>query len=171
MGTFNVGCLIKNHVDRDVAIEIPRLMVDTGSEATWIPRKLLEQIKVKPEKRQAFQMANGQWVYRDVGYAVVRVGQRETIDEIVFAEKGDYVLLGARALEGLLLWVDPKNKKLIEIAAHPVAKVVVPGKVSPGKDQPFTTGMVIQGEGGPPPVVQGGPTNGMRSKRRKRRIS
>jgi predicted aspartyl protease len=153
MGTFTVGCLIKNQVDREKAVQIPRLMVDTGSEATWIPRNLLEQIGVKPEKRQTFQMANGQWVYRDVGYALVRVGQRETTDEIVFAEKGDYVLLGARALEGLLLWVDPKNKKLIEIAAHPVAKVVVPGKVSPGKDQPLVTGMVIQGQGGPPPVV------------------
>lgn len=154
MGTFSVGCLIKNPVNRELAVEIPRLMVDTGSEATWIPRKLLEQIEVKAEKRQRYQMANGQFVYRDVGYAIVRVGQRETIDEVVFAEKGDYVLLGARALEGLLLWVDPKNKKLIEIAASPVAKVIVPGKVSPTKDQAFSAGMVIQGEGGPPPVVQ-----------------
>lgn len=163
MGTFNVGCLIKNHVNREKTVEIPRLMVDTGSEATWIPRKLLEQIEVKPEKRQTFQMANGQWVYRDVGYALVRVGQRETTDEIVFAEKGDYVLLGARALEGLMLWVDAKNKKLIEIAAQPVAKVVVPGKVPPDKDQPIVTGMVIQGEGGPPPVVE------VRSQKKRRR--
>lgn len=154
MGTFNVGCLIKNPANRDKAVEIPRLMVDTGSEATWIPRKLLEQIDVKPEKRQTFQMANGQFVYRDVGYGIIRVGQRETVDELVFAEKGDYVLLGARAMQGLLLWVDPKNKKLVEIAASPVAKVVVPGQVRPGKDQPLVTGMVIQGEGGPPPVVR-----------------
>ena len=154
MGTFSVGCLIRNQVNRDKAVEIPRLMVDTGSEATWIPRKLLEQIQVQPEKRQRFQMANGQMVYRDVGFALVRVGQRETTDEIVFAEQGDYVLLGARALEGLMLWVDPRHKKLIEIEAQPVAKVVVPGKVPPDKDQPFVTGMVIQGEGGPPPVVE-----------------
>jgi predicted aspartyl protease len=167
MGTFSVGCLIKNHVNREKAVEIPRLMVDTGSEATWIPRKLLEQIDVKPEKRQVFQMANGQQVYRDVGYALVRVGQRETIDEIVFAEKGDYVLLGARALEGLLLWVDPKNKKLIEIVAHPVAKVVVPGRVPPDKDQPLSTGLVIQGEGGPPPVVEARKQKSVRSGRKR----
>ncbi|MBI4327799.1 MAG: hypothetical protein HY674_21410 [Chloroflexi bacterium] len=166
MGTFNVGCLIKNHVNRAKAVEIPRLMADTGSEATWIPRKLLERIEVKPEKRQTFPMANGQWVYRDIGYAVVRVGQRETVDEVVFAEKGDYVLLGARALEGLLLWVDPKEKKLIEIAAHPVAKVVVPGKVPPDKDQPIITGMVIQGEGGPPPVVKASLRKRIRPKRK-----
>jgi predicted aspartyl protease len=143
-------------------------MVDTGSEATWIPRKLLEQIEVKAEKRQTYQMANGQYVYRDVGYAIIRVGQRETVDEIVFAEKGDYVLLGARALEGLLLWVDPKNKKLIEIEASPVAKVIVPGKVPPDKDQPLVTGMVIQGQGGPPPVAEEKAPMVTRTRKRKR---
>jgi predicted aspartyl protease len=168
MGSFTVGCLIKNHVDRDKTVQIPKLMVDTGSEATWIPRKLLKQIDVKPEKRQPFQMANGQWVYRDIGYAIVRVGQRETVDEVVFAEKGDYVLLGARALEGLLLWVDPKNKKLIEIEAHPVAKVVVPGKGAPDKDQILAIGLVIQGEGGPPPVA-GKSESGIRKRSPKRK--
>ncbi len=153
MGTFCIGCLIKNHVDREKVVQIPRLMVDTGSEATWISQKTLEKIAVKPEKRQAFQMANGQFGYRDVGYALIRVGSRETIDEVVFAEPGDYLLLGARALEGLLLWVDPKNKKLVEIEAHPVAKSVVPGKKDPNKDKPFTVGAMIQGEAGPVPVV------------------
>jgi predicted aspartyl protease len=154
MGTFTVGCLIKNHVDREKSVRIPRLMVDTGSEATWIPRPKLEAASIKSEKRQRFRMANGQDVYRDIGYAVVRVGNRETIDEIVFAEPGDYVLLGARALEGLLLWVDPRNKKLIEIDSHPVAKVIVPGKVPRDKDKPFAfTGVVIHGQGGPAPRV------------------
>ena len=61
MGSFTVGCLIKNHVNREKTVKVPRLMVDTGSEATWIPRKFLEGIDVKPEKRSAFQMANGQY--------------------------------------------------------------------------------------------------------------
>jgi len=163
MGTFTVGCLIKNHVDREKTVKIPRLMVDTGSEATWITRSLLEQIEIKPEKRWPYQMANGQYVYRDVGYAIIRVGQRETVDEVVYAEKGDFLLLGARALEGLLLWVDPKNKKLIELEAGPVAKVIVPGKVSPNKDKP-RTGLVIQGQGGPPPVAGDEPVKKTRRK-------
>ena len=153
MGIFTLGCLIKNHADRDKTVKIPRLMVDTGSEATWITRKHLEQIGIKPEKRLAYQMANGQYVYRDVGYAIIRFGERETSDEVVFAEKGDFLLLGARTLGGLMLWADPTNKKLIEIEAHPVAKVVVTGKVSPDKDKIIITGLVVQGQGGPPPVV------------------
>jgi len=154
MGSFTVGCLIKNHVDREKAVRIPRLMVDTGSEATWIPRKVLTEIEVKPEKRSVFQLANGQYVYRDVGYAVIRVNDAETTDEIVFAEKGDMILLGARALEGLMLWIDAKGKRLVAINAHPVAKVVVPGPVSPDKDKYLRVGAVIQGQGGPPPVAE-----------------
>ena len=165
MGSFTVGCLIKNHVDREETVKIPRLMVDTGSEATWIPRKLLAEIGVKPEKRLAFQLANGQNVYRDVGYAVIRVNDSETVDEIVFAEQGDMILLGARALEGLLLWVDAKGKRLVTIDAHPVAKVVVPGRVSPDKDKYLRVGAIIQGQGGPAPVAEWGPKSKTRRKK------
>ena len=38
---------------------------------------------------------------------------RHTIDEVVFARKGDLSLLGARTLEGLNLLVDAKKKKLV----------------------------------------------------------
>ena len=41
-----------------------------------------------------------------------------TVDEVVFAEKGDLLLLGARSLEGLSLTVDPRRKKLV--AARPL---------------------------------------------------
>ena len=77
MGTFTIGCLIKNLVDREKTIRITRIMVDTGSEATWIPRKKLEEAGIKSEKRQTFPMVNGQWIYRDVGYALVRIGDRD----------------------------------------------------------------------------------------------
>jgi hypothetical protein len=46
-----------------------------------------------------------------------------TIDEVVFAEKGDRLLLGARTLEGLNLTVDSKRKKLV--AAGPLPAEIV----------------------------------------------
>ena len=70
MGTFTIGFLLKNHVHREKSVRIPHLIGDAGSEATWIPRKELAKADIKPEKRQTFQMANGQWIYRDVGYAI-----------------------------------------------------------------------------------------------------
>jgi hypothetical protein len=49
------------------------------------------------------------------------VGKSFTIDEIVFAEKGDLLLLGARSLEGLNLTVDSRRKKLVAAGPVPVA--------------------------------------------------
>lgn len=169
MGTFTVGCLVKNPANRQKTVRIPRLLVDTGSEATWIPRRELEKAHIQPEKRQLFQMANGPWIHRDVGYGVLRVSDRETVDEIVFAEPGDYVLLGARSLEGLLLWVDSPNKRLIEIEGHPVAKAIAPGRVPAGKDRlPPFTGVVVQGRAGPPPRVTTTRTSSRRGSRQAR---
>ncbi len=42
-------------------------------------------------------------------------------DEIVFAEKGDLPLLGARMLEGLNLIVDSSRKKLVAAGPLPAA--------------------------------------------------
>src|SRR6266436_4627294 len=114
MGTFYVRCKVENHVDRSRSIVVPKLLVDTGSDYTWIPARLLEKIGAEREKKDlAFVMANGQSVTRSVGFAIIRLNKYFTIDEVVFAEKGDLALLGARTLEGLNLTVDPKRKKLV----------------------------------------------------------
>ena len=58
-------------------------------------------------------MANGEVITRSIGFAVIQVGKEITTDEVVFAQKGDLLLLGARTLEGLNMKVDPRNKKLV----------------------------------------------------------
>jgi predicted aspartyl protease len=94
-------------------------MVDTGAESTWINATALEGIGIERRKKDLqFQLANGQIVTRSVGYAVLTVDKSETVDEVVFAEKGDLQLLGARALEGLNLQVDARRKRLV--AAGPI---------------------------------------------------
>ena len=114
MGTFNTGCLIENQQDRSKKIRIPKLLVDTGSELTWISQKFLEKIDIEQEKKDMrFIMANGQEITRSIGFAIIRVGKEFTTDEVVFAQKGDLQLLGARSLEGLNLKVDSRNKKLV----------------------------------------------------------
>jgi predicted aspartyl protease len=122
MGTFHTKCLIENHIDRKKTIVIPKLLVDTGSEYTWIPENLLEKISVTREKKDlVFVMANGQQITRSMGFAVIRLNKNFTIDEIVFGEKGDLILLGARTLEGLNLTVDSRQKKLVAAGPFPVA--------------------------------------------------
>ena len=122
VGTFSVSCEFANIADRNRRITVPKMYVDTGSEYTWAPRPDLERIGVNLEKKDlAFVMANGQQITRSVGFAIVHVGARFTVDEVVFAEEGDLFLLGARSLEGLNLTVDPSGKKLVASGPLPAA--------------------------------------------------
>ena len=119
MGTIYVGCKVENPSKRGHRAAVPRLLVDTGSELTWIPKSTLEKLGIAREKKDvAFVMANGQQLTRSIGYAIINAEEHFTIDEVVFAEEGDLHLLGARTLEGLNLVVDPARKKLV--AAGPV---------------------------------------------------
>lgn len=119
MGTFHAKCRIENTVERSRSAIVSKILVDSGSEYTWIPATTLEKIGVRREKKDiTFVMANGQQVTRSVGFAIIRIGAYFTIDEVVFAEKGDMSLLGTRTLEGLNLRVDSRAKKLV--AAGPI---------------------------------------------------
>jgi predicted aspartyl protease len=122
MGTFHIACKIENHVNRAKAVRIPKVLVDTGSEYTWIPAATLEKIGVVREKKDMqFVMANGEVITRNIGFAILHVGNSFTIDEVVFAEAGDLALLGARTLEGLNLTVDSRRKILVTAGPVPAA--------------------------------------------------
>ena len=114
MGTFRIGCRVENVAGRKRGAALRNVLVDTGSEYTWIPEPVLKKISVTEEKRDlSFVMANGQTVTRSVGFAIIRVGENFTVDEVVFGRPGDLTLLGARSLEGLNLRVDSRNKRLV----------------------------------------------------------
>jgi len=119
MGAFYVGCEVENHKEPKRGAVVSKLLVDTGSEFTWLPAEVLENVGVQPVKKDLqIQMANGQIVTRTVGYAILRVDKFETIDEVVFAQKGDLALLGSCAIEGMNVLVDARRKRLV--AAGPV---------------------------------------------------
>ena len=119
MGLFTVACVLENQQERTRSVRVPDVMVDTGSELTWIDRRRLAEIGIEPEKRnRRFVLANGQEVTRSIGFAIIRVGTEFTTDEVVFARQGDLQLLGARTLEGLNLRVDSRGRQLV--AAGPV---------------------------------------------------
>ncbi|MCH8839880.1 MAG: hypothetical protein IH831_04240 [Planctomycetes bacterium] len=122
MGTFSVPCRVTNVVDRSRTVELAELLVDTGSEYTWITATDLARIDVAREKKDLhFIMANGEQVTRSVGFAILHVEDAFTVDEVVFAEPGDLLLLGARTLEGLNLTVDACLKKLVAAGPLPAA--------------------------------------------------
>jgi predicted aspartyl protease len=110
---------VENHKDQKRSAVVPKLLVDCGSEFTWLPGQILQRIGIEPVKKDLLiQMANGQILTRSVGYAILRVDKYETIDEVVFGQKDDLSLLGSRALEGMNVHVDARRKRLV--AAGPV---------------------------------------------------
>jgi predicted aspartyl protease len=97
-------------------------MVDTGAEMTRLPEAELRSVGVEVFKRdQLFVMANGQYVTRHVGVAIIEHGEFKTVDEVVFAHPGDLSLLGARTIEGFNALVDSRKKKLVAAGPIPAA--------------------------------------------------
>lgn len=114
MGLFSVDCVIENQQHRTRTVRVSNVLVDTGSELTWINQESLKTVGIGTEKRDMrLVMANGDTITRSVGFAIIRVGDAVTTDEVVFGEAGDLQLLGARTLEGLNLRVDSRNRKLV----------------------------------------------------------
>ena len=122
MGTFYATCALQNPAERERSTVVAKLIVDTGSEATWVPAVALERVGIQREPKSiTFVMANGRRVTRDVGFAIVRLDRYFTTDEIVFAEPGDLALLGAHTLEGLNLTVDARRRRLLTAPSFPPA--------------------------------------------------
>jgi len=113
VGVFRTTIEIQNWELRGPRRALPGTLVDTGSEYTWIPRRVLDELGIRAQRTQTFQVADGRRIERDIGYALVRAGGMEAPDLIVFAEPGDMTLLGAHSLEGLNLKIDPIRQEFI----------------------------------------------------------
>jgi|SRR5437588_10167702 len=114
MGVFYVDCRVVNIAERDKSAHIQELIVDTGSEFTWLPADVLAGIGIMVEKSaQKFTMANGETIVRDIAYAILSVDGFQSVDEVVFAQAGDLSLLGSHTLEGFGAVVDARKKQLV----------------------------------------------------------
>jgi predicted aspartyl protease len=122
VGVFYVDCEVVNVRRPGRTVTVPRLLVDSGAEFTWIPEPALRQVGVEMVKKDLpFLMANGQAITRSTGYAILRAGEFETVDEVVFGQPGDLSLLGARTLEGFGATVDARKKRLVAAGPHTAA--------------------------------------------------
>lgn len=88
-------------------------LVDTGATYTSLPCDLLESLGVKKVDKVNIEFANGKVEERSVGFILIEVEGVLTPNRVLFAEKGDAVVLGLVTLESCGLTVDPINKKLV----------------------------------------------------------
>lgn len=116
MSAFKIDIVATNPKDEELSTPPTEALVDTGSELTWLPAGLLKGIGIMPRGKKAFITATGERIEREVGYAILKAEGRETNDEVVFAEKGDMILVGVRTLEGFSVMVDNIAHRLVSRA-------------------------------------------------------
>lgn len=121
MGTFRITIRVGHPTDETRTVELHDVLVDTGSELTWVPAGVLESLGVRRHKLMRFRQASGTVLERMTGVAIVHAAGTFAGDEVVFAEPGDMTLLGARSLEGLNLTIDPVTKRLVDAGPAPAA--------------------------------------------------
>jgi predicted aspartyl protease len=121
MGILRTAITIEHPARRGLGVALSDVIVDTGSEYTWVPQPVLESIGLTPERIVEFVTTDGRHVERGVGFANISVGGISTPDVVVFATRGDLVLLGARTLDGLNLRVDFASRTLVTAGPVPAA--------------------------------------------------
>ncbi|MGQ0538145.1 MAG: hypothetical protein ACT4R6_04300 [Gemmatimonadaceae bacterium] len=121
MGIFLTTIGVESPRGRGNVRFVENALVDTGSEFTWIPTSVLEELGIERERVEHFVMADGTPVTRDCGYAIVHADRRSTSDDVVFALPSDTAILGARSIEGLNFRVDLMNKRFLHAGPRPVA--------------------------------------------------
>jgi predicted aspartyl protease len=117
MSKFMVNLTAVNPIDRQRRTPPVEVMVDTGAEVSWLPKRLLQEAGITPEGKKRFVTADKRIVERDIGYAILTAEGYSTIDEVVFAEESDMSLLGVRTLEGFSVMVDNIGHRFVATAS------------------------------------------------------
>ncbi len=114
MGSFRVDLEIENPARPGERQDVRSVLVDTGAELSWIPATVLESLGIGRYRTARFRQASGAIVERSIGAAFIHVAGSSTVDDVVFGEPTDLVILGSRSLEGLNFRIDPVRKQLVD---------------------------------------------------------
>jgi predicted aspartyl protease len=123
MGSVRVDVEIENPLRPGNRRTLPAVLVDTGAELSWFPAEILESLGVTRVKQLRFRQVDGSILERWTGEGRLYLAGTRTVDDVVFAEPGDLILLGSRSLEGLNLTIDPVNRRLVDAGPAPAALV------------------------------------------------
>jgi predicted aspartyl protease len=111
MGLFPVSARLEGPTGRRESVDLP---VDTGATFLVVPRDLAERLELRPTRNCPIETAGGRqetWPLAEVRLALDGL---EVTTPCLIAPDGK-ALLGAVALESLLLAVDPVAKRLIPV--------------------------------------------------------
>ena len=90
-------------------------LVDTGASSTSLPANVLEELGVRPVATERFRFAQGEIRELPIGYTWLKFAGKELVTQVIFNAEGTSPLLGALALEGAFMAVDPIGQRLIPV--------------------------------------------------------
>lgn len=95
-------------------------LVDTGAIDCMAPKNELEKIGIQKEGKAVYELANGEIVEYELGFARIAFMGQETVSQVIFGPEGVEPILGVVVLENLGFIVDPINKQLKRLSAKPL---------------------------------------------------
>lgn len=95
-------------------------LVDIGAIHCMAPASALKKAGVKARGRNAYELANGDSVEYDYGYAIISFMGNETVSEIIFGPDKSEPIMGVLVLESTGIGVDPVSKTLKRMPAIPL---------------------------------------------------
>jgi predicted aspartyl protease len=113
VGTFKVPIEVGNA--EGTRWERLEAYADSGAHFSSIPRPVWEALDLKPVRRVAFRMADGGTRDQDVGRGRLRVDGQDIDTSVILGDPASPCILGALAMEDLLLAPDPVRKRLVPI--------------------------------------------------------
>ncbi len=93
--------------------EAVEALVDTGASYSQIPSSILRQLGISPTETVEAELADGRIVNDEIAEARVRINGLETYTWVTFGPESVSPQLGAHALEGVRMAVDPVGLRLI----------------------------------------------------------
>jgi len=119
MGVTHVTVRVGDLAARGTPYEA-EFLVDTGSIDSMAPRPRLLEAGVKPERKKVYELANGQPVEYEIGFARVSFLGEETVAQVIFGPPDVEPILGVAALENVGVVVDPVTHTLKRLHASPL---------------------------------------------------
>ncbi len=92
-------------------------LADTGSTFSMLPASLLAGLDVRPVRSVRAEIADGSLIELPIGYAEVEVDGEAVPTLCAFGAEGIQPVLGALAMEALLIAPDPVHRRFLKVSA------------------------------------------------------
>src|SRR5947209_4527700 len=122
MGLTYVATKITNLAKNGKAYE-GKFLVDSGAIVCMVPAEHLHALGIQPEGKDLYELANGEPVEYEFGFARVSFNGYETVCKVIFGPPESEPLLGVTALESVGMVLDPVSKTLKKSPTMPLKSV------------------------------------------------